>query len=172
MEETGTYISYNVLKRTMLQIWCNHRKEMISCTRNEVKPHREKKYISITLRILLDLSNFLLYPNLILFLAIPRHWQFPIYIILFQFLREIKTYVHIKACIWISLQPQKTQNGQNLIVCQGISLSSKMELTIDSCNMDGYQKCEAEQKKQDTQEHTHKIQFMWNFGKDKSSPWW
>lgn len=74
------------IKRTMLQIWCNHRKEMISCTRNEVKPHREKKYISITLRILLDLSNFLLYPNLILFLAIPHHWQFPIYAILFQLL--------------------------------------------------------------------------------------
>lgn len=66
---------------------------------------------------------------------------------------EIKTYVHIKACTWISLQPQQTQNEQNLIVCQGVSLSSKMELTIDSCNMDEYQKCEAEQKKQDTQEY-------------------
>ena len=49
-----------LLTRTTLQMWCNHRKEMISYIRGEMRPHKGGKKKSVTLRVFLDLPNFLL----------------------------------------------------------------------------------------------------------------
>ena len=71
-----------LLMRTMLQMWCNHRKEMNSYIRGEMRPHKREKKNSVALRVFLDLPNFLPYLHGIFssnfsLTCNTSYWKFP-----------------------------------------------------------------------------------------------